>query len=345
MARQPFYGSGAGTPIAKMDMQTATAPGRMYANALTNFGNTIANSIEKFRAKKEKKELEDTAYTALKKAGFDDDIAKAGSKDRSVISSFLELKKFDQQKKVQDRAGDQADERIGIARDESYIRKGEFEYKRTDREADNNMARELFASEASEKKFGKPFVDLVRNHPNKNEPNFFSQAFQFGTKLNPKGGVLGRFAETYEGKLTDLFSDDEKKQKKALSGFLNADPDMDELVQFFEMKRRFDGGSDMFSFDPKTMVKEVPGLPGTFSVQTGPQTSVVRSADTDTKSTADIINSKYAQDLIAKARGGDQRAKEELTQYFYKIYKSQDIEGIPILPDPIQEILDSINIK
>ena len=41
--------------IAKMDMQTATAPGRFYANALQNFGTAISNSIEKYRAKKEKK--------------------------------------------------------------------------------------------------------------------------------------------------------------------------------------------------------------------------------------------------------------------------------------------------
>ena len=55
MARRPFYGSGVGTPIAKMDMQTATAPGRMYANALMNFGNSIASGIEKFRANRRRK--------------------------------------------------------------------------------------------------------------------------------------------------------------------------------------------------------------------------------------------------------------------------------------------------
>ena len=346
MARRPFYGSGAGTPIAKMDMQTATAPGRMYANALMNFGNTMANSIEKYRANKEKKEIENTTYTALKKAGFDDEIAKAGSKDRSVISSFLDLKKFEQQKKAQDRAGDQADTRIaqgdariGIANEELYIKKNEAEDKRTRREAENNLAKEVFNSETSEKKFGKPFVDLIRNHPNKNEPNFFSQAYDFGTKFNPKGGVLDRFAESYEGNIGDIFSDDGKVRKKALAGFLNADPSMNELTSFVELAR---SGTDQdgFQFDP-SKVTPIPGFDASF-VPTSKGGGQILQKNAGTKSTADIMNSQYAQDLIAKARGGDERAKEELTQYFYKEFKSQDIEGVPLLPEPIQEILDSV---
>ena len=94
MARRPFYGSGPGTPIAKMDMQTATAPGRFYANALQNFGTAISNSIEKYRAKKEKKEQQETTYTALKRMGLPDEIAKAGSKDPNVISTHLQKEKI-----------------------------------------------------------------------------------------------------------------------------------------------------------------------------------------------------------------------------------------------------------
>lgn len=94
MSRRPFYGSGAGTPIAKMDMQSATAPGRFYANALQNFGTALANSIEKYRANKEKKEQQETTYTALKRMGMPDEIAKAGSKDPNVISSHFQKEKL-----------------------------------------------------------------------------------------------------------------------------------------------------------------------------------------------------------------------------------------------------------
>jgi hypothetical protein len=342
MARRPFYGSGAGTPIAKMDMQTATAPGRMYANALMNFGNTIANSIEKFRANKEKKELENSTYTALKKAGFDDEIAKAGSKDRSVITSVLDLKKFGQQKKYQDRVGDQADRRIDLEDRKVHEAEIKADIDRTMLDAREKVAKSFMESEGAEGKFGKSYVDLMSKHPAKDSPYFYSQVYEFGNRANPKGGVLDRFAEIYEGNTGDIFSDDAKVRKKALAGFLGADPSMNELSSFVELARSADGDSDMFKFDPETMVKEIPGLPGSFSIQTGPQTSVVRSANTDTKSTADIMNSQYAQALIQQARGGDKQAEEELTQYFFKNFKSQDIEGNPILPEPIQEILNSL---
>lgn len=107
MARgRPFFGSGPAPQIARMDMQSATAPGRMYANALQNFGTAIANGIEKHRAKKDKKEQQETTYTALKQAGFDDEIAKAGSKDPSVITNTLALKNFQLNEKKADQLGD-----------------------------------------------------------------------------------------------------------------------------------------------------------------------------------------------------------------------------------------------
>ena len=342
MARRPFYGSGAGTPIAKMDMQTATAPGRMYANALMNFGNSIASGIEKFRANKEKKENQANMENMLIAQGVDADLAKPLSKDPQAFANYITLEKFGQQKKYQDRAGDQADRRIGMENERLHIAKNEDVRKQSQIEAQEKIARGFMESDVAEKKFGKPFVDLMRNHPAKGSGNFYSQAYAFGSRANPKGGVLDRFAETYEGNIGDIFSDDGKVRKKALAGFLGADPSMNELSSFVELAKSADGDSGMFQFDPETMVKEIPGLPGSFSVQTGPQTSVVRSANTDTKTTADIMNSKYAQDLTQKAREGNEQAKEELTQYFFKHFKSQDIEGNPILPEPIQEILDSL---
>jgi len=60
MARRPFYGQGGAIPIAKMNMQAATAPGRAYRDAFENLGKVGADVLNKFReAKKEKQEEED----------------------------------------------------------------------------------------------------------------------------------------------------------------------------------------------------------------------------------------------------------------------------------------------
>ena len=58
MARTPFYGRN-DTKIAKMDMQAATAPGRAYGAAFANLGKVAADTLEKFREKKEEKDRED----------------------------------------------------------------------------------------------------------------------------------------------------------------------------------------------------------------------------------------------------------------------------------------------
>lgn len=100
MARKPFFGSGPAPQIARMDMQSATAPGRMYFNALQNFGTAIANSMEKYKAKKEKKEQQETTYTALKRMGIPDEIAKAGSHDPNVISSHFQKEKLAMQSRA-----------------------------------------------------------------------------------------------------------------------------------------------------------------------------------------------------------------------------------------------------
>jgi hypothetical protein len=68
MARTPFYGRN-DTKIAKMDMQTATAPGRAYRDAFENLGQQAAGAIEKYQLNKEKREAEErTAMGNL--AGF-----------------------------------------------------------------------------------------------------------------------------------------------------------------------------------------------------------------------------------------------------------------------------------
>jgi hypothetical protein len=66
MARTPFFGRGPGPQIARMDMQAATAPGKAIGAMFANLGKIGADSLEKFRENKEKKESEDFNYKTAK---------------------------------------------------------------------------------------------------------------------------------------------------------------------------------------------------------------------------------------------------------------------------------------
>ena len=70
MARQPFFGSGPAPQIARMDMGAATAPGRDWKATFESIGQTVGDTLEKFRANKEKKKKEkvlgDTVYNLFK---------------------------------------------------------------------------------------------------------------------------------------------------------------------------------------------------------------------------------------------------------------------------------------
>jgi len=70
MARQPFFGSGPAPQIARMDMGVATAPGRNWSDTFKSIGQTVGDTLEKFRANKEKKKKEkvlgDTVYNLFK---------------------------------------------------------------------------------------------------------------------------------------------------------------------------------------------------------------------------------------------------------------------------------------
>lgn len=59
MARRPFYGQGGAIPIAKMNMQAATAPGRAYAQMGKDFGDKIGSAIEQYGLNKEKQKVAD----------------------------------------------------------------------------------------------------------------------------------------------------------------------------------------------------------------------------------------------------------------------------------------------
>ena len=72
MARRPFYGQGGAIPIAKMNMQAATAPGRAYAQMGKDFGDKIGGAIKQYGLNKEKRAAEErTAMGNL--AGFSEE--------------------------------------------------------------------------------------------------------------------------------------------------------------------------------------------------------------------------------------------------------------------------------
>ena len=58
MARQPFFGRGPAPQIARMNMPAATAPGKHWGAAFESIGQTVGDTLEKFRANKEKKKKE-----------------------------------------------------------------------------------------------------------------------------------------------------------------------------------------------------------------------------------------------------------------------------------------------
>ena len=59
MARRPFYGQGGAIPIARMNMQAATAPGRAYAQMGKDFGDKIGGAIKQYGLNKEKQKVAD----------------------------------------------------------------------------------------------------------------------------------------------------------------------------------------------------------------------------------------------------------------------------------------------
>lgn len=62
MARQPFFGRGAGPQIARMDMNAATAPGRAYGQAFANMGKQIGGMIEQYGLNKQKRDESEAAF-------------------------------------------------------------------------------------------------------------------------------------------------------------------------------------------------------------------------------------------------------------------------------------------
>lgn len=90
MARQPFFGQTPGIQSRGMNMQVATQGARDMARGMANFGQAVGGMMQKFKAKKEKEEVEGKAEQALLAMGLPPEVAKAGSKDKGLISSFMQ---------------------------------------------------------------------------------------------------------------------------------------------------------------------------------------------------------------------------------------------------------------
>ncbi len=96
MARRPFYGQGGAIPIAKMNMQAATAPGRAYAQMGKDFGEKIGSAIKQYGLNKVKREeLTNSVASALR---FNPEYAtrmtmsgdeEADKKGQSVLDKFI----------------------------------------------------------------------------------------------------------------------------------------------------------------------------------------------------------------------------------------------------------------
>lgn len=238
MARTPFFGRGPAPQIARMDMQSATAPGRMYFNALTQFGQSLASGIEKFAKNKEKKENQANMETMLVANGMDADLAKPLSKDPQAFGNYMALQNFGLRKDAGERAQrslDLENERVYLARNTDARAETTFNNAQADRkkledqkEALREVTKTFMLSPGAEAKYGKEFTDLYKGR----EDIDFTTLYKFAEETNPKAGILSRFTEAYDGPITDLASDNPKVRKKALLAFLNENPDANDLKLF-----------------------------------------------------------------------------------------------------------------
>ena len=221
-----------------MDMQSATAPGRMYFNALTQFGQSLASGIEKFAKNKEKKENQANMENMLVANGMDADLAKPLSKDPQAFGNYMALQNFELRKDAGERAQRQVDlenERLHIAKNTDNRAEMTFNNAQDDREkldaqkkAQEEITKNFMLSSGAEAKYGKEFTDLYKGR----EDIDFTTLYKFAEETKPKAGILSRFKEAYDGPITDLASDKPKVMKKALLAFLNENPDDNDLKLF-----------------------------------------------------------------------------------------------------------------
>jgi len=310
MARKPFFGSGPAPQIARMDMQSATAPGRMYFNALTQFGQSLAGGIEKFAKNKEKKENQANMENMLVANGMDADLAKPLSKDPQAFGNYMALQKFGLQKDAGERAQQSVDlenERVHIAKNNDVRAEKTFNNTQEDREklndqkeAQEEITKNFMLSPGAEAKYGKEFTSLYKGR----EDIDFTTLYKFAEETKPKAGILSRFTEAYDGPITDLASDKPKVRKKALLAFLNENPDENDL-------KLFDGLREFAKTNKNSVsVTEIPGYDAGV-VAYGDNKSQVIYKGGNKGSSAFTTNIKAMSDYYKRAKAGDTEALRE----------------------------------
>ena len=118
MSRRPFFGQGQAPQIAKMDMQTATAPGRMFFESLNNLGVAVGGAIAKHAENKEKKENQQLAENAFISAGMKPDQAKIASRDPQVGNMLQQFMQMDETSRVNDAQLALQGDQLGLAEEE-----------------------------------------------------------------------------------------------------------------------------------------------------------------------------------------------------------------------------------
>ncbi len=309
MARTPFFGRGPAPQIARMDMQSATAPGRMYFNALTQFGQSLASGIEKFAKNKEKKENQANMETMLVANGMDADLAKPLSKDPQAFGNYMALQNFGLRKDAGERAQrslDLENERVYLAKNDDARAETTFNNAQADRkkledqkEALREVTKTFMLSPGAEAKYGKEFTDLYKGR----EDIDFTTLYKFAEETNPKAGILSRFTEAYDGPITDLASDKPKVRKKALLAFLNENPDENDL-KLFDGLRKFAKINDSVTITP------LKGL-GASMVSKGGTNQIVYEPGRGGSGSSFTTNVKAMSDFYKRAKGGDADALRE----------------------------------
>ena len=157
MARRPFYGQGGAIPIAKMNMQAATAPGRAYAQMGKDFGDKIGSAIEQYGLNKVKREkLVNEIEATLPK--YMEGITMSGNEelDKKGMSQISKFRDGDMNMaQLEGLAGKLArmekQETAGLDQryKEAQIQGVEFENKFNEADADRRKLRSIFETEGA----------------------------------------------------------------------------------------------------------------------------------------------------------------------------------------------------
>ncbi len=215
MSRQPFYGRTPGIQARGMNMQVATQGARDMARGLQSFGQAVGGMMQKFKAKKEKEEMEGKAEQALLTMGLPPEVAKAGSKDKSLISSFVQTEnlKLDQERTDAYKAGMKAKTQIdamqkkmdGFLANEKSAK--EVLYKEDP--YGNTQAQNLYGN----------LSNLAPENPEDQPPGTFSATLKHIQSLHADKETRNAF-DNFTGDVTTLMDPSDKNYAEASAKFL-----------------------------------------------------------------------------------------------------------------------------